>query len=137
MSNTSSPPVSSPGKPYERFKAWGACHQLVLAVYRLTRSWPKDELYGLTSQARRAAFSAAANIAEGSAKRGSKELRCYLDISLGSLSELHYILLLSKDLGVSSPEGWGEVEALRDHASRLTWGLYRAVGQKAAGKASS
>ncbi|PYO62354.1 MAG: hypothetical protein DMD70_05625 [Gemmatimonadetes bacterium] len=59
--------------PYERFTAWKACHELALAVYRATRSFPKEELFGLTSQMRRAAFSAAANIAEGSAKRGSAE----------------------------------------------------------------
>jgi hypothetical protein len=53
--------------PYERFRAWQACDQLVLAVYRATSGFPRHELYGLTSQARRAAFSAAANIAEGSA----------------------------------------------------------------------
>jgi four helix bundle protein len=118
-------------KPYERFKAWVACHSLVLAVYRCSAQWPKDELYGLTSQARRAAASAALNIAEGSAKRGAKEFRRYLDISLGSLSELAYILLLANDLGILPRETFGEVEALRDHASRLTWGLYSAVGRKA------
>jgi len=53
--------------PYERFAAWRECHALALEVYRATRLFPKDELYGLTSQARRAAFSAAANIVEGSA----------------------------------------------------------------------
>jgi len=56
--------------PYERFAAWRECHALALEVYRATRVFPKDELYGLTSQARRAAFSAAANIVEGSPPRG-------------------------------------------------------------------
>jgi four helix bundle protein len=51
--------------PYERFEAWPLCHQLVLQVYRVTLSFPSEERYGLTSQARRAACSAAANIAEG------------------------------------------------------------------------
>ncbi|HEY7683707.1 MAG TPA: four helix bundle protein [Gemmatimonadales bacterium] len=124
-----------PDKPYQRFKAWQACHALTLAVYRLVQSWPKVELYGLTSQARRSAFSAAANIAEGAGRRGSREFRRFLDISLGSLNELHYILLLSKDLGFTPPETWGEIEALRDHASQLTWGLYRAVGRKEAASA--
>ncbi|MEA2724940.1 MAG: hypothetical protein QOH59_2711, partial [Gemmatimonadales bacterium] len=73
------------------------------------------------------AYSAAANIAEGAAKRGTREFRRFLDISLGSLSELSYILQLARDLGYLKPEEWGEVEALRDHAGRLTWGLYRAV----------
>lgn len=100
-------------------------------MYAATRDWPAKEQYGLTSQARRACYSAAANIAEGSAKRGGREFRRFLDISLGSLSELSYILLLARDLGYLKPEGWGELEALRDHAGRLTWGLYRAVDDKA------
>jgi four helix bundle protein len=83
--------------PYERFQAWQTCHELTLAIYRTTRDWPQQELYCLTAQARRAAFSAAANIAEGSVKRGGREFRRYLDISLGSLSELSYILMLAKD----------------------------------------
>jgi four helix bundle protein len=78
-------------KRHEGLKAWLACHDLTVAVYRVTQSWPGHEMYGLTSQARRAAYSTAANIAEGSAKRGSAEFRRYLNISLGSLSELSYI----------------------------------------------
>ena len=114
-------------KRHEQLKSWVACHELVLAVYRVSRPWPKVDQYGLTSQARRAAFSAAANIAEGSAKRGQREFRRFLDIALGSLSELSYILMLARDLGYLKVESWGEVEAIRDHAGRLTWGLYRAL----------
>ena len=73
---------------HERLEAWKLCHELVLAVYAATASFPKHELYGLTSQARRAAFSAAANIAEGAAKQGSAEFRRFIDISIGSLAEL-------------------------------------------------
>jgi four helix bundle protein len=76
--------------PYERLAAWQKSHRLVLLVYRATSKWPKTELYGLVSQARRAAFSIPLNIAEGSAKRGSREFRRFLDIALGSFSELAY-----------------------------------------------
>jgi four helix bundle protein len=110
-----------------------ACHELVLAIYRETRRWPSAERYGLTSQARRSAYSAAASIAEGAAKRGTREFRRFLDISLGSLSELSYILQLARELEYLKPEEWGEVEALRDHAGRLTWGLYRAVDRMPSG----
>jgi hypothetical protein len=74
--------------PYERFEAWKVSHELALAVYSATRGWPRSELYGLTSQLRRAALSAPTNIAEGCAKRGPAEFRRFLDYSLGSLSEL-------------------------------------------------
>ena len=116
--------------PYERFHAWQACDALVGAVYRLTGGFPRHELYGLTSQARRAAFSAAANIAEGSAKRGVAEFRRYLDIAIGSLSELSYTLRLSLKLGYLVESDWQELDALRGSASRLTWQLYEAVSRK-------
>jgi four helix bundle protein len=123
--------LSTPRGPrHEGLKAWASCHQLVLTVYRITSDWPSKEQYGLTSQARRAAFSAAANIVEGSAKRTVREFRRFLDISLGSIAELTYILQLAKDLGYLKPEIWGEIEAMRDHAGRLTWGLYRALQKK-------
>ena len=115
---------------HEGLKAWVACHELVLAIYRITADWPSREQYGLISQARRAAYSGAANIAEGSAKRGNREFRRYLNIALGSIAELSYVLVLAKDLRYVSPEAWGEVEALRDHAGRLTWGLYRSLENK-------
>ena len=118
-------------KRHEGLKSWNACHDLALAVYKITTRWPRREMYGLTAQARSAAYSAAANIAEGAAKRGGAEFRRYLNISLGSLAELSYIFLLARDLEYLKSEEWGEVEALRDHAGRLTWGLYRALPAKA------
>lgn len=113
--------------PYERFEAWKACHELSLAVYRATDRFPSEERYGLSSQARRAAFSAAANICEGSAKKGKREFRRFLDISLGSLSELSYIFLLARDLGIITQVSWKHLEKLRGRAGFLTWGLYRSM----------
>src|ERR1041385_2311266 len=112
---------------HERLHAWKLCHELVLAVYAVTTSFPKHELYGMNSQARRAAFSAAANIAEGSAKRGSAEFRRFIDISIGSLAELAYTLRLARDLGLLSSEDWNRVDTLRRRAGFTTWKLYRAV----------
>jgi len=113
--------------PYERFAAWKLCYQLTLDVYKATTAFPKSELYGLTSQARRAAFSIVANIAEGSAKRGGAEFRRFLDIALGSLSELSVALRLARDLEYLTPEAWHALERLRNHAGVLTWRLYEAV----------
>jgi four helix bundle protein len=111
--------------PFERLAAWQASHRLALEVYRATRSWPREEIYGLTSQARRAAVSIAANIAEGAAKRGRKEFGRFLDVALGSLSELTCLLRLSRDLGFMSLDEWQTVETLRCETGRLVWGLYR------------
>ena len=116
--------------PYERFEAWQLCHKLVLAVYLNTERFPISERYGLTSQARRSAFSAAANIAEGSAKRGVREFKRYLDISLGSLSELSYILIMARDLEMLSGEHFDELNELRNQAGKATWGLYRSMGPR-------
>ncbi len=116
---------------HERLQAWKLCHELVLTVYEATKSFPKHELYGLTSQARRAAFSAAVNLAEGSAKRGSTEFRRFIDISIGSLAELAYILRLTRDLQLLSEENWRRVEALRGRAGFMTWRLYQAVMKSA------
>jgi four helix bundle protein len=116
--------------PYEKLQAWEACHRLVLAVYEASKDWPQDERFGLTAQARRAAFSAAANIAEGSAKRGPREFRRFLDTSLGSLAELRYIIRLTKELGYLPQESANTLEEARDHAGKLTWGLYAYVSRK-------
>jgi four helix bundle protein len=110
--------------PYEKFAAWRVAHRLALRVYEVTKSWPSSERYQLTAQTRRAALSAPTNIAEGAAKRGTREFRRYLDISLGSLSELSYLLRFSRDCGVLDEEMYTELESLRNEAGTLTWRLY-------------
>ena len=100
-------------QPYERLLAWQQCHSLALLVYRASDKWPVSERYALTSQVRRAAVSAPTNIAEGSAKKGKREFRRYLDIALGSLAEVSYLLLLARDLNLLSAIDWEEVEAGR------------------------
>ncbi len=112
---------------YHRFEAWKKSHHLALEVYRITVSFPRHELYGITSQARRAALSVPTNIAEGSAKRGRREFGRYLDIALGSLSELSYLLLVARDLGLLSQEQWSAFDALHDETGKILWGLYEAV----------
>ncbi len=115
---------------FQRFLAWQLCHRLTILTYRLTSDFPKTELYGITSQMRRAAASAAATIAEGSAKRGRPEFRRFLDMALGSLSELSYFALLAKDLGLLPEEGWTEFARLSEEAGKTTMGLYKAVARR-------
>ncbi|MBK6424006.1 MAG: four helix bundle protein [Gemmatimonadetes bacterium] len=112
---------------FERLEAWRACHALALQVYSATKTWPREERYGLTSQVRRAAVSAVSNIAEGAAKRGPREFGRYLDIALGSLAELACQLMLARDMGVMPIGEWAEVNETRESASKLTWRLYEAV----------
>ena len=116
-------------KPYERLRAWEANHQLVLGIYKATHQWPKSEVYGLISQARRAAFSIPLNIAEGSAKRGSREFRRFLDIALGSMAELSYCLRLARELDYLTEAEWREIEAKRDEAGKLLWRLYQVMSK--------
>ena len=113
--------------PYERFDAWKMAHRLALQVYEVTEGWPVSERYGLTIQIRRAALSAPTNIAEGSAKRGSRELRRYLDIALGSLSEVSYLLRFTRDRGILAEAEFKVLDDLRDQAGKLTWRFYSSL----------
>jgi four helix bundle protein len=115
--------------PYERFDAWKMAHKLALRVYDLTECWPTQERYGLTAQIRRAALSTATNITEGTAKRGPRELRRYLDISLGSLSEVSYLLRFSRDRGLLAHPDFESLDDLRNQAGKLTWRLYSSLRQ--------
>lgn len=89
-------------RDFKRLKVWGKAHELTLAVYKATASFPNAELFGLTSQMRRAAVSIPANIAEGCGRSGEPELARFLRIALGSASELEYHLILSTDLSYLS-----------------------------------
>lgn len=116
---------------FERLDAWHRCHELTLAVYVATRDWPDTERYGLVSQARRAAVSAEANIAEGAAKRGRPEFRRFLDISLGSLSELACLLRIASDLGLLSEGERASLNGIREKAGQVTWRLYESMARPA------
>jgi len=86
-------------KDFRDIKVWQKGHELTLRVYMETRHFPKEELYGLVSQIRRASVSIPANIAEGCGRGTDSELRQFLQIAMGSASELEYHLLLARDLG--------------------------------------
>lgn len=96
---------------FRNLKVWAKSHQLVLAVYRATAEFPKTELYGLTSQMRRASASIPANISEGCGRTGNPELNRFLQIAMGSASELEYFVLLSHDLGFLHDTDYASIEA--------------------------
>jgi four helix bundle protein len=85
---------------FRELKVWEKSHRLTLAVYKATSSFPREELYGLTSQIRRSSASIPANIAEGCGRSGEAELARFLRIAMGSASELDYHLLLARDLAL-------------------------------------
>jgi four helix bundle protein len=90
---------------FRNLKVWEKAHIVTLEVYKLSRSFPREEIYGLTSQMRRASASIGANIAEGSCRKGDVEFGRFLYIAMGSASELEYHLLLAHDLGLlKAPE---------------------------------
>ena len=105
-----------PAKCFEDLIVWQRAHQFVLAIYRVTENFPRQEIYGLTSQLRRAAVSIPANIAEGFVKRGVADKLRYLNIAQGSLEESRYYLILASDLGLAN---LSELELLIDECSRL------------------
>lgn len=88
-----------PAKSFQDLIVWRKAHEFVLNVYRLTKSFPREEIYGLTSQFRRAAVSIPANIAEGFKKKGQHDKARFLNIAQGSLEECRYYLILTHELG--------------------------------------
>ncbi len=107
--------------------AWKLSMSLVSDIYMLTRDFPKEEIYGLTSQIRRAAVSIPTNIAEGAARGSNKDFAHFLNISLGSLAEVETQIILSDNLGfVSSTQKAATIEKLTN-IRRLIIGLKRAL----------
>ncbi len=87
-------------KSFRDLEVWLKAHHLTVEVYRVTQAFPRDELYGLTGQIRRSCASIPANIAEGCGRTGDAELARFLQIAMGSASELEYHILLARDLSL-------------------------------------
>lgn len=102
-------------------------NKLALKVYKLTAQFPKDELYGLTSQLRRAALSVPTNIVEGHSRSSDKELCRFLDIALGSFGETKYLLYFSNQLGYISDESLAEIDVLNKELGAKLWAFFNAV----------
>lgn len=95
---------------YKSLKVWQDAHRLTLGVYQKSKSFPKEEIYGLTSQIRRACISIPNNITEGCGRNTNLDFAHFLQISLGSTNEVDYLLLLAKDLGYLPFEEYLELE---------------------------
>ena len=103
-------------RDFHNLKVWEKAHVFTLAIYRATITFPPDEMYGLTSQLRRAGASVSANIAEGCGRGGQTEFRRFLTIALGSASEVEYHLLLAHDLDYLTDETY---EPLHEEATQV------------------
>jgi four helix bundle protein len=111
----------SADKSYRSLLMWGKADELVKSVYCYSKDFPKYELYGLTSQLRRAALSVVLNIVEGYGRSTKGELKRFLDIAFGSLVEVEYLLRLSLDLGYLSQNSYRILEQTRTECSKLIW----------------
>ena len=110
---------------HRQLVAWQYSRDLAREVYRATATFPSVERFGLSGQLRRAAVSVVANIAEGHARLGRAEFAHALSLALGSLAEVDALLELSKDLELLAEGDYEKLAALRDRASRATFGLQR------------
>lgn len=118
---------------YKKLRVWEHGHQVVLEVYRITASFPSHEMYGLTSQLRRASVSITSNIVEGCYRDGNKEFIRFLHISIASASELEYQLMLSHDLHYLDDSTYQKISAMVIEEKRmLSMLIYKAKNASAA-----
>ena len=110
-------------KDFHELKVWQKAHQLTLAVYRITTGFPRAELYGLTSQLRRASSSVPANLAEGCGRNGDAEFARFCSIAMGSASELEYHLLLARELQLIQPKDYQELAGRATELKRMLTAL--------------
>lgn len=110
---------------YKKLAVWEKTHQLTLAIYKVTADFPKEELYGLVSQIRRAAASIPTNIVEGSGRGTDGELVRFLRIAMGSAQEVEYQLLLSYDLHFINESQYTELNTQIAEIQRMLSGLMR------------
>jgi four helix bundle protein len=110
-------------RDFRTLQVWEKAHELTLAVYRATTTFPKEELFGLTSQIRRASGSIPANIAEGCGRDSDTELKRFLQIAMGSASELEYHLLLAHDLGYVEHQDYARLEQNVTEVKRMLTGF--------------
>ncbi len=116
-------------RDHRKLKAFQLADEFVLLVYRATRTYPKDERFGLTSQMRRAAVSVAANIVEGSARTTHRDYVHFLQMALGSLREVGYFVDLSKRLEYLPEDRAADLGARYDEAARVLTGLIQSLGR--------
>lgn len=119
---------------FRKLEVWEKAHRLVLSTYQATGTFPKEEIYGLTGQIRRAAASIPANIAEGCGRNTDADFARFLQIAMGSSSELEYHLLLARDLGFLSVEMHKQLEPQVQSVKQMLSALLRTLRAPLSGK---
>ena len=117
-------------RDYKNIKAYQFADDLVMEIYGITKSFPKEELYGVTSQIRRAAVSVCANITEGASRKHKKDYLRFLFIARGSLAETEYLLQLGFKLEYLGPEQFKRIDELRQKTAKTLFGLIRSVEEE-------
>ncbi|OQY88207.1 MAG: four helix bundle protein [Anaerolineae bacterium UTCFX1] len=114
-------------KDFRQLKVWEKSHLLALAIYKETKGFPKEELYGLTSQIRRSSMSIPTNIAEGCGKFTDADFARFLQIAMGSASETEYQLILARDLEFLSAENYGKLHNDVEEVKRMLASLLKTL----------
>ena len=117
-------------KSYKELIVWKKAHEMTIDVYGVTRAFPKEELYGLTSQLRRSAVSIGANVAEGSGRRSNNEICRFLQIARGSASETEYHIVLARDLKFLREEDFRRLSHHADEVQRMLTALIQSFHRK-------
>ena len=117
-------------KDFKDLKVWQKAHELTTSIYSVSRAFPRDEIYGLTSQLRRVAVSIGTNIAEGCGRRSDGEFVRFLQIARGFASEVEYHLLLSRDLKFMDDSGFQNLQSKLVEVQRMLPSLVSAIEQK-------
>ncbi len=114
---------------FKKLKVWQKAHNLTLEIYAVSKRFPRDELFGITSQLRRASSSVAANIAEGSGRKSKREFAHFLAIAIGSVSEVEYFLILANDLKYLSQIDFQRINTLANETKRMLISFLDKVSQ--------
>ncbi|MDI6449501.1 four helix bundle protein [Anaerobaca lacustris] len=117
-------------RDHTKLRAFELADQLALCVYKATKAFPKEEVFGLTAQLRRAAVSVASNIVEGCARHSQSDYLRFLDIAYGSAREVEYQLSLASRLGYLHPQDYGSLRGLSTELSKVVNGLLRALRKR-------
>jgi four helix bundle protein len=115
---------------FRNLKVWHKSHELTVLVYRLTAAFPKHELFGITSQLRRASSSIPANMAEGCGRGSDADFKRFLLVAMGSCNEVEYFLLLAKDLDLLTLQDHGDLQKRIEEIKRMLATLIQRLGSK-------